>query len=274
MSHAARNASIAAVVVVAIIVAGGFLYMVPVTTAKSVPYVVTSTGYSTTVTTSTEYATNAIPVLVVQTQTVTYATSSTTQVAVTQPQQVSSTVYSLSAYTLNCNTYVYLSASLQQGWNLVVSYSAGDTITVYLFTSQEYSSFQGGGNPTPEKTQSGLASGQFGYSVPLTDTYYLVLDNNLHNGLFCVGGEKVTINSATGTATYTVQTTTYINQVVTYTTSSQTLVTQTSTGYTTSTLFVPVTSTNTYYFPVTSTSTSTASCSYRFWYWLTGSNAC
>lgn len=254
MSHKARNGGIASVVVVAAILVSGFLIYIPVTTAKAVPYVVTSTSLSTA----------EIPYLVVSPQVVTYTTSSTTQVAVTQSTQTSSQVYGLSAYTLNCNSYVYLSATLSQGWNLVVSYSAGDTITVYLFTSQEFSSFFNGGSPTPEKSQSGLSSGTFGYSVPLTDTYYLVLDNNLHNGFFCVGGEKVTINSATGTANYEVPTTTYINEVVTYTTSSQTQVTQT---YTTTIV-------STSYFPVTLTSTTTKSCSYDFWAWLTGSNTC
>jgi hypothetical protein len=226
VSHTGRNAGVGSAVVVIVILLAGFLVYVPVTTMKAVPY------------------------LVVSTQTVTYVTSSTTQVPVTQPRQTSSQVYSLTAYTLNCSSSVYLSATLDQGWDLVVSYSAGDTITVYLFNSQEFSSWQSGGNPTPEKSQSGLSSGTFGYSVPLTDTYYLVLDNNLHNGFFCIGGEKVTINYVTGTATYTTQATIYINQVVTYTTSSQTLVTQTS------------------------TSTTTQSCSYQFWAWLTGSRSC
>jgi hypothetical protein len=102
----------------------------------------------------------------------------------------------------------------------------------------------------PEKSQSGLSSGTFGYNIPLTDTYYLVLDNNLHSGFFCIGGEKVTINYVTGTATYTTQATIYLNQVVTYTTSSQTLVTQIS------------------------LSTTIQSSSYRFWDWLTSSRSC
>lgn len=145
-----------------------------------------------------------------------YTTTTTGQSITTVQNQV----YSITAYTLNCNTYGYVSAQLDQGWNLVVTYSTGDTITVYLMNSQQFTSFEAStNNPSTVASQSGLSSGQFGYNVPLTDTYYLVFYNNLHNGILCVGGEKVTINSAVGMVTYT-QTLTTSTEITLYSTST------------------------------------------------------
>lgn len=228
---------------------------VPVATAYLVPYVVTSTSYSTT----------EIPYLLVHTQTVTYTTSSTTSVPITQQQTTSSQVWSVSQTTLGCNKYVVQGASLSTGWDVQVSWSASDTVDVYVFDSTQYSAYASSGTTSPNiASQSGApASGKLGFHVSFSDTYYLVF-HNLHNGFLCIGAENLAIYSGTGTATYQIPVTTYVTQVVTYTTSSQTLVTQTLTS----------TSVSTAYIPQTFTSTTTHTCSYDFWTWLIGSKAC
>ena len=224
-------AVIAAVIVVVVVLATGFI---PVIAAQRE----TPVGYTT-----SSLIVN--PYTAVETTQIAYPVTSITTSLQTSIQTVQAQPYNINAYTLNCNTYTYLSSQLSQGWNLVVSYSAGDTITVYLFNSAQFTSFQKGNNPTPVASQSGQTTGQLGYIVPLTDTYYLVFDNNLHNGLLCVGGEKVTINSGTGTVTYTT------NVVTTQTQ------TETSIAYSTSTTTITLQSTSTSYYNATSTTTTT-----------------
>jgi len=153
------------------------------------------------------------------------------------PTTGSNQFYSLSDYTINCSSSVYQSAELSQGWNLQVSYSAGDTITVYLFNSTGFNSWKGGASPNPVASQTGQSSGTFGYNVPLTDVYYVVWDNNLHGGLFCKGGEKVTVTSSTGIATYAA----------------------TEFSFTTVTAYSTSTSYSTSYYTISSTTTSTKS---------------
>jgi hypothetical protein len=221
---------ISALVVIAIVVFA-FVPFAAVARSSVVTYS-TSTAYTSYYTTSSVYTSYPVS---------SFTSLQTNTVPTTENQQV----YSLSDYTLNCNTYTYESALLNQGWNVQVSYAAGDTITVYLFNSAEFSSFQSGGSPTSEASQTGQSSGSFGYNVPLTDTYYLVWDNNLHTGLFCVGGEKVTVTSSTGTASYqttqeTVETVTAYSTSTSYSTSYRT-----STSYSTSTYTTSSTTTTT-----------------------------
>ena len=189
-------AAVISVLVVAVIVVAGFIPIAAVARTSNVTY-----------TTSAIYA---IPsVYTTSTVYTSYPVSTFTSVVTnTIPSSQSQQVYSLSDYTLNCSSSVYESATLDQGWNVEISYSAGDTITVYLFNSAGFHNWETGSSTNPVATQTGQSSGTFGYNVPLTDTYYLVWDNNLHSGLFCVGGEKVTVTSSTGTATFASTTTT------------------------------------------------------------------
>lgn len=214
------------IVIVGIFVAGFVIY-IPVTTAKAVPY------------------------LLVNTQTITYTTSSTTTVPVSQEHTQTSTVWTIPQSTLGCNQYVYSSSFLTTGWDVQISWSASDTVDVYVFDSAQYSAYTSSGTTSQNILAMGSApaSGTTGFHVSLSDTYYFVL-HNPHNGLACFGSQNLGIFSGSGTATYQVSSTVYVSQVVTYTTSSVTLQTQTL------------------------TSTSTASCSYQFWSWAAGSRSC
>lgn len=225
MSHTGRNAGIASAAIVVVIIVGGFVVSVPVTTL--VP----------------------VQVLLPHTVTVTYTTSSQTVVPVTGQGTGTSSVFYIGQTTLQPNYYTDAYASLTTGSDVGISYSADDTVDVYVFSSSEYSQYVSSGTTSPNiAEQTGVTSGTVGFHVNFADTYYLVL-HNPHTGFLGIGGHNIGV-SASGTDTYPTTTTTYITQTVTYTTSSLSVSTETS------------------------TSTSTQSCSYLFWNWLLGSKSC
>ncbi|MGD0477531.1 MAG: hypothetical protein ABSB29_05125 [Nitrososphaerales archaeon] len=102
-------------------------------------------------------------------------------------------------------------------------------------SSSQYASYSGGTTSGYETSLSGEAGGTLGFNVAVSGTYYVVVWNP-HGGLFCIGGEKVTINSLTGTATYTQTVNYYVTQTVTgvmYYTTTQTLTVMSYLTYTT-----------------------------------------
>jgi len=184
-----------------------------------IPYVValkvTTTPYATVETTS-------VPYEGVQTLTQQSLTTESNQ------------VYSISSYTINCSNYVYQYASLNSGENVQVTFTASDTVDAYLLSSEAYSSYNGGTTNNYDSALIGQSSGTFGFNVAVSDTYYLVIYNP-HTGLFCIGGEKVAIYSAVGTASfqttvnYQVTTTETLYSVSTYTTTLTSTTTKTCT---------------------------------------------
>jgi hypothetical protein len=217
-----KSAGIASAAIVFVIIAGGFLVSVPVTTLVPV----------------------RIPVS--QTQTVTYVTSSTTLIPITNQGTGTSAVFGIAQTTLRPNQYTNAGAYLTPGSNVWISYSADDTVDVYVFNSTQFSQYAASRTTSPNMAlQTGASSGTIGFYVNLADTYYLIL-HNPHTGL---GAFEISV-SASGTDTYPTTFTTYIKQVVTYTTSGIVVTTRTLTGI------------------------STQSCSHPFWNWLLGAKNC
>lgn len=231
-AHDQRAAIGAAVIAVVIIVlafaaagVGGFVIQVPIT------------------------AESAVQIQSVSMSTVVYTTSSQTVIQVTQNQPTSQSVFYTGAFALdkdpaNQANNMVTSANIPGGADVSVSWSASDTVDVYVFDSTQYSVWQSNhGTTSPNMaSQPGAQNGTVGFHTSFTDTYYLVVHNPHTCGLFCFGGNNVTLYGTNGTATYSVQTTVFVTQTMTYTTSRVT----------------PVT--------VTSTSTTTKTCSTPFWY--------
>jgi hypothetical protein len=216
-----KTAGIISAIIVVVIILSGFIPYIVALHVVTTPYPTQETS------TFTNYAT--------QVQTV---PSTTTSIAVITQQSVTTIslqVYGLSAYTINCSKWVYETANLQAGEDVQVTFNAGDTVDVYIMTSTQYSSYTGGTTSNSVASLEGQSSGTFGYNVPVGGTYYLVVWNP-HTGLFCIGGEKVTVNSLTGTATLQ-QTVNYeitsTNTGVVYVTSTQTLTLSSYSKYTT-----------------------------------------
>jgi hypothetical protein len=181
-----------------------------------------------------------------QTQTVTYTTSSTALIPITNQGTGSSAVFRIDQTTLRPNQYTDAGAYLTPGSNVWISYSADDTVDVYVFSSTQFAQYDASRTTSPNMAvQTGASSGTMGFYVSFADTYYLVL-HNPHTGSI---GFDITV-SASGTDTYPTTTTTYIRQVVTYTTSGIVVTTTTLTG------------------------TNTQSCSHPFWSWLLGAKGC
>ena len=217
-----RNAGIASVVLVVGIIASGFGVSVPVTTL--------------------------LPVLikVPQTQTVTYSTSSTAVIPVTVQTRATSSVFGIGQTVVGPNHYKSASEFLTTGSFVGISYSADDTVDVYVFSSGQFSQYAASRTTFPNVAeQTGASSGTVWFNVAFADTYYLVL-HNPHTG---TGGFEITV-SASGTDNYPTTTTTYTTQVVTYTTFGVVVTTTTLVG------------------------TNTQSCSHSFWTWLMGARGC
>ncbi len=167
MSHTGRNAGIASAAIVVVIITAGFVVSVPVTTL--VP----------------------VQVLIPHTETVTYTTSSTTVVPVNQQTTATASVFFIGQTTLQPNYYTSASASLTAGSDVGATYSADDTVDVYVFSSSEYSQYLSSGTTSPNiAEQTGVASGTVGFHVSFADTYYLVL-HNPHTGFLGIGGHNI-----------------------------------------------------------------------------------
>ena len=224
-SHAGRNAGLAGTILVIVIIMAGFLIYVPVTSAV------------------------AFPVVIVNTSTVTYVTSSVAQVPVTNQVPVTQSVLGIVSTTLQPNYYVDSSAQLNTGTDASVTWSSDDSVDVYVFDSSQFSAYTQSGNTSPNiMSQTGQMSGTLGWHVTFSDIYYVVL-HNPHTGFLGIGAHNIQVTNQ-GSETYLASQTTYITQVITYTTSS--LATLSSTV----------------------TSTTTKSCSYSFWSWVVGSKSC
>lgn len=194
-----------------VIVAAGFLVMVPVNTVAEVP------------------------VAVVRTIETTFLASSITQVPVSQSTTATASIWNENDISLKPNYYDYYAVPLSVGTDVEVSWEASGTLNVYVFTSAQYSTYSSssGGTTSPNVASASAASSSLTFHISGTDTYYLVLENP-NNGFFGLGSSNVGYTTS-GSETYPTTTTTYITQTVTYTTSTPTAVTSTSTSTTTKT---------------------------------------
>ena len=154
-------------------------------------------------------------VLVVNTTSVASTITSTTAVPIQQATTQTQQVYNIAAYTIPANQYVYTNSQLTTGMDVQVSWSAADTVDVYVFSSTQYAAYSNSGTTTPNIASAPTAqSGSLSFHVSATDTYYLVIFNP-HNGFFGLGSHSVGLYSASGTATYQGTTTTYVTQTTT-----------------------------------------------------------
>jgi len=177
-------------------------------------------------------------VLIVQTTTVASTVTYTTAVPIQQSNTQTKQVYNLASTTIPANQYVYQSAQLTTGMDVQVTWSAANTLNLYVFSSTQYAAYASSGTTSPNiANMQSSQSGSLSFHVSGSDTYYFVIFNP-HNGLFGIGSQPVGLFSATGTATFQGTTTTLVTQ----TTSSVTFVpqqvtsTQTTTGATTHTV--------------------------------------
>lgn len=263
MSRGIGTAGIASVVIVLVIIVAGFVVSVPITAGVNVPYKSISTGYSPITSSAVE------PFLVSVTITVPYATSSTGVVAVTQMHTTSSPAFGISQVTLGCNEYAHSQMTLTAGQDVQISWSASDTVDVYVFTSTEYQGYVSSGTTSPNVWGQDVApaSGSLSFHVLGSGTYYLMM-HNPHNGVSCFAAESLAIYSASGLAYSQAPSVSYVTQTVPYIASTQTVITQTL-----SVTMVRV-STSAEYVTFALTSASTTSCASNFWNWLFGSKSC
>jgi len=247
---------------VLVIIVAGFVVSVPISAIVNVPYKSVSTGYSPTTSTSVEQYLVGVSI------TMPYVTSSTAVVAVTQTNSTSSSAFGISQVTLGCNEYAHASTTLTVGEDVQISWSASDTVDVYVFTSTEYQSYVNSGTTSPNVwgENSAPASGSLGFHVSGSGRYYLMM-HNPHNGVNCFAAVNLAIYSATGLI-HQAPSVSYITQTATYITSSPTVITQTVT------MTVTGVSLSTKYITFTLTSASTTSCAPYFWNWLFGTKNC
>lgn len=281
-------AAVAAVVIVAAVLVGGFIVnvqsstvtypLVPATSTTENTFS-TSSLFGVASTTEQTFATSTV-VDVVSTSEQTFATSSTTSVPVTQSTTATQDVFDESDISLKATYYDSYSVSFSVGTDVQVSWQASEKVNIYFFNSAEFSAYASSGTTSPNIASDSASSGTLDFVIAGNDTYYMVVENP-NDGILGLGASNVGYTT-TGTETYPTTSTTYITQTVTYDTSTPTAVTSTSTViYTTSTPTV-VTSTTTAIYTTstpsvvtyTTTSTSTVTCSHGFWYWLFGANSC
>jgi hypothetical protein len=138
-------------------------------------------------------------------------------VPVTQKAPAQSTpVFHISDQTIQQGFYVDASSPLSAGQNVSVSWSASNTVEVYVFNSTQYSTYAKSGDASSPVATQNLPSGTFGFQVPATGTYYLVVYNE-NTEVFGAGNlyYSIILNSAGGTATSPQRTTSCNENVIT-----------------------------------------------------------
>jgi hypothetical protein len=146
-----------------------------------------------------------------------YQTTESRQVPYQEIQTMSSTVFTLSSYTLRPGHYVYIPSQISAGKDVSISWSADDTVSVMVFSSDQFKVYQNNpSNAVPIVSRSNVASGTLGFRVSATDTYYLVLYNP-HTGFLGIGAHNVGIYNVNGTATWHEIVTKYRTETVTVT---------------------------------------------------------
>ena len=254
VSHRGRNAGFATLVILLVITLAGFAISVPVSSKAQIlsPY------------TSTSYTSVTILVSSVHTDTITYTSSSAVTETTTQEVSTTSQVWNIAPTILNCSNtnsgveWTYQKEGLDDGMNVNVSWSASNTVDVYVFNSSQFTNWNSSGIATSHVAgeKNAPSIGSLNFQVLVEDTYYFVLHNPHLGALsFCEGSTDLEINSATGIAAYLTQTTSEITRVHTYVSSGQTVTTQTITATTLSPTGVYG----------TITETTTKSCSQAFW---------
>ncbi len=222
-------AMISVVAVVAIIVSGFVPYVVALKVDKT-PY--------------TTIETTSIPYSAVQTNTQPVASTYTSVITQSSVSTETIQVFGLGSQTIDCGNWYYQAASLNSGSDVVISFSAANSVYVYVFNSAQYALFKSSqSNTSPNEAEvDNQASGTTSFHVSQTDTYYLVI--YVKPGLFgCLGYQPVGFYSASGTATSIVTVPYYVTTTITQV--SYNTVTTTVTFYSASSYTTVLTSTTT-----------------------------
>lgn len=119
---------------------------------------------------------------------------------VTCQTTITTNVFGFSSQTLQANHYVYQPEMLTAGQSVSVSWSASNTVDVYVLSSSQYSLYNGGTTSNDITGSTGESAGTVSFTAGLDDTYYLVVFNP-HNGFLGLGSSPVGIYSVSGTAT-------------------------------------------------------------------------
>ncbi len=120
--------------------------------------------------------------------------------SVTCTTTITTSVFGFTAQTVQANHYVYQQASLTTGQSVSISYSADNTVDVYVLSSSQYSLYNGGTTSNDITGATGQSAGTLSFTVGFDDTYYVVVFNP-HNGFFGLGSQPIGIYSVSGTAT-------------------------------------------------------------------------
>lgn len=145
-----------------------------------------------------------------------YQTTETVQVPFQEAVTKSADLLSLRDYTLPPNNYVSNSAQLPVDRDVQVSWSADDTVSVFVFNSDQFNEYRNGRTATPIVEKTNVATGTLGFRTAASDTYYFVLYNP-HNGFFGIFAKNVGIFSASAVATWQEEVTMYRTETHTVT---------------------------------------------------------
>lgn len=112
-------------------------------------------------------------------------------------------VFQISDTTIQQDLYVEASSQLSAGQDASASWSASDTVDVYIFNSTQYSVYSKSGDSSNSMAgETNKQAGTIGFHVQVSGTYYLVVyDEDI--GVYGAGNlyESIYLYSAGGTAT-------------------------------------------------------------------------
>ena len=119
-----------------------------------------------------------------------------------EPSQ-STPIFQISDQTIQSSTFLQASAALSAGENASASWSASNTVAVYIFNSSEYSVYSKSGDANNSiASQTTKLAGTIGFHVSVSGTYYLVIyDEDV--GVYGAGNlyDSIYLYYAAGTAT-------------------------------------------------------------------------
>ena len=136
----------------------------------------------------------------------------TEQVPYTVYEDKTSTIGTLSDFTLEGGTYKYWHKQLEVGETIEFSMRSSEAVHVAVISSGDYADFQDTGSiDNALKSVFETSSVSFDYQIPSTDMYFFII-HNYHDGLFGIGKTKVGIYSCSITENWTEEVTEYRNE--------------------------------------------------------------
>lgn len=134
------------------------------------------------------------------------------QIPYTIFEDKTSTIGTLSDYTLEGGIYKFWHKQLEAGETIEFSMRSSETVHVAVISSNEYDDFQDTGSLDNDlKSVIETSSVNFDYQIPSTDMYFFVI-HNYHDGLLGIGKTDVDIYSCSITDNWTEEVTEYRNE--------------------------------------------------------------